>query len=101
MREWAEADEPTEEPQWAAVQQEDWKARDNLDDNFDDDLEDEPDDEPDNEPDPLPAPQNVIEEESYKTSDTKKHTLSISGDRYFFCGPRYQVWYVIFPVNTG
>jgi chromosome segregation ATPase len=96
MREWAEA----EEPQWPAVQQENWKPGDDLDDDFDDEPDDEPDDKPDGEPDSLPAPQNVIEEESYKTSDTGKHTLSISGDRYFFCGPRYQVWYVLFPVNN-
>lgn len=77
----AETDKPTEEPQY-------WKPGDNLDDYSDD------------EPGPLVAPHHIIEGESYIRLGTGKYTLSISGDRYFFCGPEYQVWYVPPPVNT-
>ncbi|KAJ5203307.1 hypothetical protein N7449_005386 [Penicillium cf. viridicatum] len=69
----AETDKPTEEPQY-------WKPGDDLDDNSDD------------EPGPLVAPHHIIEGESYIRPGTGKYALSISGDRYFFCGPEYQVW---------
>ncbi|KAJ5961653.1 hypothetical protein N7501_006594 [Penicillium viridicatum] len=53
---------------------------------------DTPDYDPDDEPFPLAGPQHIIEGESYKGPRTGEYNLSISGNRYFFCGPRYQSW---------
>lgn len=43
----------------------------------------------------------IIEGESCTRSGTGEYNLSMSGYRYFFCGPRYQTWYVFPPVNNG
>lgn len=44
----------------------------------------------------LSAPRNndpgLVTEETYIKSKTGKFTLSIAGDRFYLCGPRYQVW---------
>jgi hypothetical protein len=90
-------------PRWQAVPPENWKPGDELDDDSNDDSDDDSDDESDDEPGSLglAALQDIVEGESYKISGTGKYTLAISGHRYFFCGPWYQIWYVFPLVSIG
>ncbi|KUM55632.1 hypothetical protein ACN42_g11616 [Penicillium freii] len=52
---------------------------------------DTPDYDSDDKPFPLAAPQHIIEGESYKRPHTGEYNLSISGNRYFFCGPNQSI----------
>ena len=64
-------------------------------DGYNDDSDDY-DDEPGHEPASF-----GIEGESHTKYHTSKFTVAIAASKCFFGGPRYQVWYVIFPVYTG
>ncbi|KAJ5942072.1 hypothetical protein N7516_002240, partial [Penicillium verrucosum] len=80
--------EPTEEPRLTTAPPPYWESSDTSSD--------------DSISDPIPRiierpphvirPPHIIQGESYKGPRTGEYNLSITGIRYFFCGPRYQVW---------